>query len=154
MGQTEQVGTVHEPNLSTEMSQTTLPLRSSDPTVTESEVISSPHLDSSVIISDPPSTEEEDTSIDQDTEQYVRPVRSTRGIPPKRYSPERIGRKSRYSIANFAEANISKMAKDFQTALYEEEIPRTFEEAVKIKHWRDAMLVEMKALKKNGTLGD
>ena len=43
------------------------------------------------------------------------------------------------------------MAKAFQTALYEEEIPRTFEEAVKIKHWRDAMLVEMKTLKKNGT---
>lgn len=43
------------------------------------------------------------------------------------------------------------MARAFQTALYEEEIPQTFEEAIKIKHWRETMPVEMKALEKNGT---
>ncbi|XP_042022876.1 uncharacterized mitochondrial protein AtMg00820-like [Salvia splendens] len=44
------------------------------------------------------------------------------------------------------------MARAFAEALYEEEeLPRTTEEAIKIVHWREAMLVEMKALMKNKT---
>ena len=55
-------------------------------------------------------------------------------------------------MANLAKANLTEMARAFTAALYEEEeIPGTAEEAMKIKHWRDAMVVEMKALLKNKT---
>ena len=40
----------------------------------------------------------ENAAIDGDTGRYILPSRITRGIPAKRYSPERI-RKSRYSMA-------------------------------------------------------
>ena len=44
------------------------------------------------------------------------------------------------------------MARAFEAALYEEEeIPQSFQEAVKHKHWREAMKKEIDALIKNGT---
>ena len=89
----------------------------------------------------------ENAAVDGDTRRYIMPPRSNRGIPPKRYSPERISRRSRYSVANLAKANLTETARAFTAALYEEEeIPGTAEEAMKIKHWREAMIVEMKAL--------
>lgn len=94
--------------------------------------------------------EEEITAIDGDTGRYILPPRSTRGVPPKRLSPEKINAKSRYSIANFAKVNLTKMARAFQEALYEEEeIPHTAEEAWRIPQWRKALLAEKNALKKN-----
>lgn len=92
----------------------------------------------------------ENAAIDGDTGRYIMPPRSTRGIPLKRCSPERISKKNRYSVVNLAKENLTEMARAFTAALYEEEeIPSTAEEAMKIKHWRDAMIVEMKALMKN-----
>ena len=123
----------------------------SPPTI--SEVIPEPTLESPVI-SDTVDTEpqEEDNTIDGDTGRYILPYRITRGIPPKRYSPERIGKKSRYAVANFVQGNLTKMARAFEAALYEEEeIPQSAEEAMKHKKWREAMLTEMKALMKNNT---
>ena len=50
------------------------------------------------------------------------------------------------------QGNLSKMARAFEAALYEEEeIPQSADEAMKHKHWREAMLTEMKALMKNNT---
>ena len=98
------------------------------------------------------SAEGEDNTVDSDTGKYILPYRSTRGIPPKRYSPEKIGAKSRYGVANFVQGNLTKMARAFEAALYEEgEIPQTAEEAMKYKHWREAMFTEMRALMKNNT---
>ena len=55
-------------------------------------------------------------------------------------------------MENLAKAHLTEMARAFTTALYEEEeIPKTAEEAMKIAHWRKAMLVDMKALMKSKT---
>ena len=80
------------------------------------------------------------------------PPRSTRGIPPKRYTPERPSKRARYPIGSVAKANLTKLARAFEAALYgEEEIPQTAKEALKIKHWREAMMVELRALERNKT---
>ena len=90
--------------------------------------------------------------MDSDTGRYLLPYRNTHGVPPNRYSPSKVGVKSRYGVANFAQANLTKMARAFEAALYEEEeIPHTAEEAMKIRHWREAMFTEMKALMRNNT---
>ena len=48
--------------------------------------------------------------------------------------------------------NLTKMARAFEAALYEEEeIPQSAEETMKHKKWREAMLTEIKALMKNST---
>ncbi|XP_071718218.1 uncharacterized protein [Rutidosis leptorrhynchoides] len=84
-------------------------------------------------------------------EQYVLPPRVNRGIPPKRYSPERGNPKSRYPMANIAKGNISHEAKQFTSAIYSEKIPNTVEEALKSPNWKKAMEDEMKALMANNT---
>ncbi|XP_042027316.1 uncharacterized protein LOC121774522 [Salvia splendens] len=61
------------------------------------------------VVVDTNTAEEEDNTVDGDTGKYVLPYRSTRGIPLKRYSPEKIGAKSRYGVANFVQGNLSKM---------------------------------------------
>ena len=48
--------------------------------------------------------------------------------------------------------NLAKMARAFEVALYEEEeIPQSADEAMKHKHWRHAMITEMRALMRNNT---
>nr|GEZ20585.1 putative reverse transcriptase, RNA-dependent DNA polymerase [Tanacetum cinerariifolium] len=49
--------------------------------------------------------------ISEDPEKYVLPARSNKGIPPKRYTPEKTSRNSKYPIANIARGNLSKEAK-------------------------------------------
>ena len=94
----------------------------------------------------------ETNAIDGDTGRYILPDRINRGVPPKRYSPEKDRSRARYAIGNFAKANLSKMARAFEDALYEEEeIPQTIEEAWKSKNWREAMKLEMGALARNNT---
>ena len=117
-----------------------------------SEVIPETSSDNTLITPDTSGVDKnENAAIDGDTGRYILPNRTTRGIPAKRYSPERIS-KRRYSMANLAKANLTEMARAFEAALYEEEeIPYTAEEAMKIPHWREAMLVEMRALMKNNT---
>nr|GFA60010.1 putative ribonuclease H-like domain-containing protein [Tanacetum cinerariifolium] len=87
---------------------------------------------------------------------YVLPPRSNRGVPPKRYSPEKTTRGkttrvAKYPMANIAEGNLSNNAKAFAVRLCSEEIPSSFEQALKSEKWKKAMDDEMKALKKNKT---
>nr|GEV80133.1 ribonuclease H-like domain-containing protein [Tanacetum cinerariifolium] len=79
---------------------------------------------------------------------YVLPPRSNRGVPPKRYSLEKPTRGAKYLMANIAEGNLSNNAKAFVVSLYSEEIPSSFEQALKLEKWKKAMDDEMKALKK------
>lgn len=75
-----------------------------------------------------------------------------RGVPPKRYTPERINRKARYSIANLVKGHLTEMAQAYEEALYEEEeIPHSADKAMKHKHWRKAMKKEIDALLRNQT---
>ncbi|XP_071726865.1 uncharacterized protein [Rutidosis leptorrhynchoides] len=69
-------------------------------------------------------------------ERYVLPQRINRGVPPKRYSPEKENQRSSTKI---------------QSVLYSEKIPNTVEQALKSEKWRKAMEEEMEALKKSDT---
>nr|GEX90136.1 ribonuclease H-like domain-containing protein [Tanacetum cinerariifolium] len=82
---------------------------------------------------------------------YVLTPRSNRGVPPKRYSPEKTTRGAKYPMANLDEGNLSNNAKAFAVSLYSEEIPSSFEQALKSEKRKNAMDDEMKALKKNKT---
>ncbi|KAL1564212.1 hypothetical protein AAHA92_06585 [Salvia divinorum] len=75
---------------------------STDPVVTTAEQVS-PQESPQPLPPDP------SQSIPSDNGQYVLPPRSTLGILPKRYFPERIGKNSRYGVANFVQGNITKM---------------------------------------------
>ncbi|GKA68228.1 putative RNA-directed DNA polymerase [Tanacetum coccineum] len=70
---------------------------------------------------------------------YVLPPRANRGVPPKRYSLEKVSRGSRYPIANIAKGNLSEKAKAFALSMYSDEIPANTEQALKSKHWKDAI---------------
>nr|GEX88591.1 putative ribonuclease H-like domain-containing protein [Tanacetum cinerariifolium] len=63
-------------------------------------------------------------------ERYVLPPRANRGVPPKRYSPEKVSRGSRYPMANIAKGNLSKEAKAFVASVYSDEIPANTEQAL------------------------
>nr|GEY93165.1 putative reverse transcriptase, RNA-dependent DNA polymerase [Tanacetum cinerariifolium] len=78
---------------------------------------------------------------------YVLPPRSNRGVPPKRYSTKKTSRGAKYPMANIAEGNLSNNAKAFAVRLCSEEIPSSFEHALKSEKWKKAMDDEMKALK-------
>nr|GEZ96726.1 putative ribonuclease H-like domain-containing protein [Tanacetum cinerariifolium] len=60
-------------------------------------------------------------------------------------------RGAKYLMANIAEGNLSNNAKAFAASLHSEEIPSSFEQALKLEKWKNAMDDEMKALKKNKT---
>ncbi|KAH6764438.1 hypothetical protein C2S51_015687 [Perilla frutescens var. frutescens] len=123
---------------------------STEPSVTEPEPVVSEHLNFEItnyeilenteqhaggLYEMPEQSTVEPETVEQDTGRYVLPPRSNRGIPPKRYSPERISRKSRYSIRNIARENFTDLAAAFQTALYDDEnLPRTAEEDFLPKH--------------------
>ncbi|XP_071708496.1 uncharacterized protein [Rutidosis leptorrhynchoides] len=85
------------------------------------------------------------------TERYVLPQRSNRGVPSKRYSPEKEVQRSRYPIAYIAHGNLSNEAHKFNYPLYFEEIPATVDQAMKSDKWRKAMVEEMEAFKKSDT---
>lgn len=80
---------------------------------------------------------------------YILPPRSTRGIPPRRYSPELQSPSSRYPVDD--RRNLAGIAKAFSAALYSEDIPRNIHEALQKKEWCQAMKMEMEALAKNET---
>ncbi|GKD57685.1 putative ribonuclease H-like domain-containing protein [Tanacetum coccineum] len=81
----------------------------------------------------------------------ILPPRANRGVRPKRYSLEKESRGSRYPMDNIAKGNPSKEAKPFALSLYFDEILANMEQALKSKHWKDAMEEEMKALTTNNT---
>ncbi|KAJ0617795.1 putative RNA-directed DNA polymerase [Helianthus annuus] len=85
------------------------------------------------------------------TGRYSLPPRANRGVPPKRYSPEKETRNSRYPVANMVNGNLSNNAKAFVASLYTEQIPNSVKEAQGKKNWEEAMEVEMRALMKNNT---
>ncbi|GJV17454.1 putative ribonuclease H-like domain-containing protein [Tanacetum coccineum] len=82
---------------------------------------------------------------------YILPPRANRGVPPKRYSQEKVSIGSRYPIANIAKGNLSEEAKAFALSMYSVEIPANTKQALKSKHWKYAMEEEIKALIKNNT---
>ncbi|GKC61249.1 putative ribonuclease H-like domain-containing protein [Tanacetum coccineum] len=93
--------------------------------------------------------EQEKSSTQEETsERYVLPQRANRGVPPKRYSPEKVSRGSRYPIANIAKGNLSKEVKDFVASIYSDEIPANTEQALKSRKWKKAIEEEMEALTK------
>ncbi|GKC71178.1 putative ribonuclease H-like domain-containing protein [Tanacetum coccineum] len=61
-------------------------------------------------------------------------------------STEKESRGSRYPIANIAKGNLSEEAKAFALSMYSDEIPANTKQALKLKHWKDAMEKEIKAL--------
>nr|GEX53730.1 putative Gag-polypeptide of LTR copia-type [Tanacetum cinerariifolium] len=78
--------------------------------------------------------EREKSSTQEETsERYVLPPRANRGVPPKRYSPEKVSRGSRYPMANVAKGNLSKEAKAFVASVYFDEIPANTGQALKSK---------------------
>lgn len=96
--------------------------------------------------------EQENSSTQEETsKRYVLPPRANRGVPPKRYSPEKVSRGSRYPMANIAKGNLSKEAKDFVSSIYADEIPANTEQALKSRKWKQTMEGEMEALTKNNT---
>nr|GEV11240.1 putative reverse transcriptase, RNA-dependent DNA polymerase [Tanacetum cinerariifolium] len=66
---------------------------------------------------EPTLTEFKEPTLTEVPEKYVLPARSNKGIPPKRYTPEKIFRGSKYPIANIARGNLSKEAKAFFNAM-------------------------------------
>nr|GEV10199.1 putative Gag-polypeptide of LTR copia-type [Tanacetum cinerariifolium] len=96
--------------------------------------------------------EQEESSTQEETsERYVLPPKANRGVPPKRYSPEKVSRGSRYPMANIAKGNISKEAKAFVASVYSDEIPANTKQALKSRKWKKAMEEEMEALTKINT---
>ncbi|KAL9997937.1 putative RNA-directed DNA polymerase [Helianthus debilis subsp. tardiflorus] len=96
-------------------------------------------------------TEHVEPVATETTGRYALPPRANRGVPPKRYSPEKEARSSKYPMANVAKGNLSQKAKAFVASLYSEATPTTVEQALKSKNWKEAMKSEMDALRKNDT---
>ena len=88
---------------------------------------------------------------DVESESYVLPPRSTRGVPPRRYDPEYESKRLRYPVEKTDTGGLSRSALAFKTVLDTTKSPTTVEEALSSAHWRKAMEEEIKALKKNGT---
>nr|GEW07158.1 ribonuclease H-like domain-containing protein [Tanacetum cinerariifolium] len=100
---------------------------------------------------EPTLTKVEEPTLTKVLKKYILSARLNRGIPPKRHTPEKTSRSSKYPIANIARGNLSKEAKAFFAGLYSEEAPSNVEQALKSEKWKNAMDVEMDALMRNGT---
>lgn len=118
---------------------------------------STPSLDTNNILpSNPvteiPTTDSPEGPIALQELQQVKtlPPRTARGVPPARYSPEKISRNSRYSLKN-SRAGVSDAAKGFFATICDEGIPKGVEEALNRPEWKDAMLNEMSALRRSET---
>ncbi|KAJ0845734.1 putative RNA-directed DNA polymerase [Helianthus annuus] len=98
-----------------------------------------------------PVTEHVELGAAETTGRYSLPLRENRGVPPKRYSPEKVTPRSRYPVANIATGNLSKEAKAITAALCSEQMPSTTQEALSSEEWKKAMETEMEAVKKNNT---
>ncbi|KAJ0589562.1 putative RNA-directed DNA polymerase [Helianthus annuus] len=83
-----------------------------EPTTTE-------HVDP-VVEQVEPVVEHVESVATETTGRYSLPPRSNRGVPPKRYSPERETRNSRYPVANMVNGNLSNSGKAFVASLYTE----------------------------------
>ncbi|XP_071686825.1 uncharacterized protein [Rutidosis leptorrhynchoides] len=142
-----------EPTQNPEPIQTPTPNPEPTPDHEPTETISPNHEITETSSNNEPQPHEEqnDTNSDETTQRYVLPQRINRGVPPKRYSPEKEAQRSRYPMANIAQGNLSKEAQKFNSAIYSENIPTSVEQAFKSKDWKKAIEVEMKALNDNDT---
>ena len=137
------------PNLASEVSNSQTQEHVDSPIISDSSTNCETH--EHVETPDLPNHAAEQESSQVEQARYVLPPRSNRGVPPKRYSPEKEARSSRYPMANMAAGNLSPEAQAFATSLCSEEIPTTVEQALESKEWREAMKIEMDALNKNDT---
>uniref|UniRef100_A0A803LEC5 Uncharacterized protein n=1 Tax=Chenopodium quinoa TaxID=63459 RepID=A0A803LEC5_CHEQI len=78
-------------------------------------------------------------SSDVALDRYQLPPRSTRGIPPRRYDPKYESQQSRYPVEKISNENLSSMAIAFSASLYSSDIPKTVEDALGNKKWKQAM---------------
>ena len=157
-GPKEKVSSTTEPSATSHIQHPNLSSPSSAPEVNPSNVslVNEPNNvrqeDDGIRSGGETSGRDEGEGVDPDTGLYKLPYRCTRGVPPKRYSPEWQGRKPKYPAAYTVIGQLTEMARAFEAALYEdEEIPRSVEEAMRHNHWRAAMEKEMEALIKNKT---
>nr|GFB17377.1 putative reverse transcriptase, RNA-dependent DNA polymerase [Tanacetum cinerariifolium] len=97
----------------------------------------------------PKAQEQGEHVLEEVSNKYTLSARANRGIPAKRYSPERFSKGSKYPMANIANGYLSEEAKAFSASLYSEETPSSVEQAPKSKEWKNAMDVEMDALMRN-----
>jgi Reverse transcriptase (RNA-dependent DNA polymerase) len=81
------------------------------------------------------------------------PIRSNRGLPPKRYIPEDGGSKRiKYPIVSFSKANqFSESLRNFVFQISSVDVPNKVEDAIQDPKWIEAMKIEMNALEKNHT---
>jgi Reverse transcriptase (RNA-dependent DNA polymerase) len=122
--------------------------KSDDETDEETEeVIQSPLLPRS--LEDAPDSPEVSVSETQ----FKLPLRSNRGVPPKRYIPEEgTSRIVKYPITKYVTTkSLPKILNNFVAQLSSESVPERLEEACKEKKWIEAMNSEMNALEKNKT---
>ena len=134
----------HPPNLMSEVSNShNSDTESSNHDETPNPLLSHNHNETA--------TEHVESIQEELTERYVLPPRENRGIPPQRYSPEKVPRKSRYPVANIAKGRLTDEAKSFVSSVYSEQIPTTVQQAFTSKNWTEAMKTEMMALKKADT---
>lgn len=68
-------------------------------------------------------------------ERYVLPPWENRGVPPKRYFPEKDSRNSKYPMENIAKARLTDDANAFVSSVYDEQIPTTVQQALTSKKW-------------------
>ncbi|KAH6756623.1 hypothetical protein C2S53_001804 [Perilla frutescens var. hirtella] len=100
----------------------------------------SPQSDIPEVISQPetvPILSDDNNSVSEkadkgNTGRYVLPARTTRGIPPKRYSPEHLPRSSKYPIANLVKGNLPEEAKAFSIAFMHRPQKEHMEAALRI----------------------
>ena len=69
-----------------------------------------------------------------DSESYVLPPHSTRGVPPRRYDPEYEAKRSRYPFKKSDTGNLSRSALAFKAILDATKSPTTVEEALTSAH--------------------
>ncbi|KAJ0615698.1 putative RNA-directed DNA polymerase [Helianthus annuus] len=148
------------PNLESEVSTSQTPETIPDPPLSSNRGDHEMSTEQEEFPEQVESVEPEEVEVQQDgnnsepetiTEKYVLPPRANRGVPPKRYSPEKEATRSKFPMANIAKGNLSKEAKAFVTALCSEQTPSTTQEALESREWKEAMVTEMEALKKNDT---
>jgi Reverse transcriptase (RNA-dependent DNA polymerase) len=83
---------------------------------------------------------------------FTLPPRTNRGKPPKRYVPEDGSSIEKYPIANFTTTkHLKEPLKGFVNQISLTTIPTKVEDALSKPEWRNAMNIEMDALKRNNT---
>jgi transposase InsO family protein len=103
-------------------------------------------------VDDPVPQAESSHEVSLFEQQFTLPPRVNRGKPPKRYVPEDGSSIEKYPIAKFTSTrHLKEPLQGFANQISSVNIPTNVEEALTKPEWRDAMNIEMNALKKNNT---